>query len=76
MKQIFDMAVAEGQIERNPALLLFTPKDAAKPVRSPLHDVFTWDNGEAAAQYRLDQARGLAAGIASRVDRHQLPPVR
>jgi len=33
MKQIFDMAVAEGQIERNPALLLFTPKDAAKPVR-------------------------------------------
>jgi hypothetical protein len=33
MKQIFDMAVAEGQIERNPALLLFTPKEAAKPVR-------------------------------------------
>ena len=33
MKQIFDMAVAEGQIERNPALLLFTPKYAAKPVR-------------------------------------------
>ena len=27
------MAVAEGQIERNPALLLFTPKDARKPVR-------------------------------------------
>ena len=33
MKQIFDMAVAEGQIERNPALLLFTPKEATKPVR-------------------------------------------
>ena len=33
MKQIFDMAVAEGHIERNPALLLFTPKEAAKPVR-------------------------------------------
>ena len=33
LKQIFDMAVAEGQIERNPALLLFTPKEAAKPVR-------------------------------------------
>ena len=33
MKQIFDMAVAEGRIERNPALLLFTPKYAAKPVR-------------------------------------------
>ena len=26
MKQIFDMAVAEGHVERNPALLLFTPK--------------------------------------------------
>jgi site-specific recombinase XerD len=33
MKQIFDMTVAEGHIERNPARLLFTPKDAAKPVR-------------------------------------------
>jgi integrase len=33
MKQIFDMAVAEGKVERNPALLLFTPKDAAQPQR-------------------------------------------
>jgi integrase len=33
MKQIFDMAVAEGQIVRNPALLLFTPDEAKKPVR-------------------------------------------
>jgi hypothetical protein len=32
-KQIFDMAIAEGHVERNPALLLFTPKEAAKPVR-------------------------------------------
>jgi integrase len=32
MKQIFDMAVAEGQVERNPALLLFTPREAKKPV--------------------------------------------
>ena len=36
LKQIFDMAVAEGLIARNPALLLFTPKDAAKPVRRVL----------------------------------------
>ena len=28
LKQIFDMAVAEGHILRNPALLLFTPKEA------------------------------------------------
>ncbi len=33
LKQIFDMAVAEGQVERNPALLLFTPNEAATPVR-------------------------------------------
>jgi integrase len=33
LKQIFDMAVAEGQVVRNPALLLFTPKEARKPVR-------------------------------------------
>jgi integrase len=33
LKQIFDMALAEGLVTRNPALLLFTPKEAAKPVR-------------------------------------------
>jgi hypothetical protein len=33
MKQVFDMAVDEGHVERNPALLLFTPREAAKPVR-------------------------------------------
>lgn len=33
LKQVFDMAVAEGHIERNPAQLLFTPREAAKPVR-------------------------------------------
>ena len=33
LKQVFDMAVAEGQVQRNPALLLFTPKKARKPVR-------------------------------------------
>jgi len=32
LKQIFDMALAEGLIERNPATLLFTPRDAAKPI--------------------------------------------
>lgn len=33
LKQIFDMAVAEGRMERNPALMLFTPKAAATPQR-------------------------------------------
>jgi integrase len=31
LKQIFEMAIAEGKLRRNPALLLFTPKTAAKP---------------------------------------------
>lgn len=33
LKQIFDMALAEGHVQRNPALLLFTPKEAAKRER-------------------------------------------
>lgn len=33
LKSIFDMAVADGLMERNPAQLLFTPKEAKKPVR-------------------------------------------
>src|SRR3984957_923947 len=32
LKQVFDMAIAEGLVERNPALLVFTPKSAAKPI--------------------------------------------
>jgi integrase len=36
IKQVFDMALAEGYIERNPALLLFTPKEAAKPKRETM----------------------------------------
>ncbi len=33
LKQIFDMGVAEGHIQRNPALLLFTPKEAVRRER-------------------------------------------
>ena len=33
LKQIFDMAVAEGRVQRNPATLLFTPKTAAQAQR-------------------------------------------
>jgi site-specific recombinase XerD len=33
LKQIFDMALAEGLDTQSPALLLFTPKEAANPVR-------------------------------------------
>lgn len=36
LKQIFDMAVAEGKMQRNPALLLFTPKTAARPIHKAM----------------------------------------
>ena len=39
LRQIFDMAIAEGKVLRNPALLLFTPKTAPKP----LHKAMTVD---------------------------------
>jgi integrase len=34
LKQIFDLAVAEGHMQRNPAVLLFTPREATKPRRA------------------------------------------
>ena len=37
LKQIFDLAMAEGLLVRNPAMLLFTPKEAAKPVRKVMN---------------------------------------
>lgn len=33
LNQIFEMAVAEGQVPKNPARLLFTPKEAKRPMR-------------------------------------------
>jgi integrase len=32
LKQIFDLAMSDGIVERNPALLLFVPREAKKPV--------------------------------------------
>jgi len=37
LKQIFDMAMAEGQVQRNPAMLLFTPRGATKAVRRAMN---------------------------------------
>jgi integrase len=34
LKQIFDMAIAEGLIKLNPASMLFTPKEAKRPIYS------------------------------------------
>ncbi|HXE63912.1 MAG TPA: site-specific integrase [Bryobacteraceae bacterium] len=36
LKQIFEMAVAEGCIQRNPGALLFTPKEAKRPVHTSM----------------------------------------
>ena len=36
-----------------------TVVEAARPVSSPLHSRFEWDNGSAAHQYRIWQARQL-----------------
>ena len=59
LKQIFDMAVAEGHVARNPALLLFTPKEAAKPVRRVMNikEVQTYFGA-------LDQRERLIAKLA------------
>jgi len=37
VKQIFDMAMAEGLVTRNPAALIWTPRGAAKPVRRAMN---------------------------------------
>ena len=34
LKQIFDMALAEGLVSRNPAVMLWTPRESRKPVRA------------------------------------------
>jgi hypothetical protein len=37
--------------------------DDARPEDSPLHDAFTWDDGEAADKFRLQEARHLCNSI-------------
>ena len=39
--------------------------EEAKPKGSPLHDCFTWNNSEAAHQYRLQEARNLIRVVVS-----------
>jgi integrase len=36
LKQIFDIAVADGHLKRNPAGLIFTPNGAARPIRKTM----------------------------------------
>lgn len=48
------IAARDGGLLRPQAVV-----DAARSVRSPLHKCFTWDDGEAARLYRLEQAQHL-----------------
>jgi len=41
--------------------------NAAKSSRNALHKLFTWDDSEAAQQYRLEQARGVLRSLTCRV---------
>lgn len=44
---------------------------AARSLGSPIHHLFEWDNGKAAAQYRLAQARTLIRSIVVTVENVQ-----
>jgi hypothetical protein len=46
---------------------------AAKPKRSPLHDLFEWDDAEAANEYRLDTAQKIARCLLVEVHMVELP---
>lgn len=49
--------------------------DAANP-NSPLHSFFEWDDGDAAHQYRLQQARGLIRAVVAVYVSDDKPAVR
>jgi integrase len=59
LKQIFDLAVAEGILPRNPALMLFTPKSAATRTRR----VMTAAEVKTLIE-RLDQREAVIAKLA------------
>lgn len=56
-----------------------TPQDVladAKHDNSPLHSFFEWNDGEAAEQYRLQQARGLIRSVVAIYVSEDKPAVR
>lgn len=56
-----------------------TPEDVlddAKNGNSPLHSFFEWDDGEAAHQHRLAQARGLIRSVVAIYTQDDAPAVR
>lgn len=56
-----------------------TPKDVLDDARhdnSPLHSFFEWNDGDAAEQYRLQQARGLIRSVVAIYVSEEQPAVR
>ncbi len=56
-----------------------TPADVVNDARShnsPLHSFFEWNDGEAAQQYRLQQARGLIRAVVAVVLNEEEPAKR
>lgn len=50
--------------------------EAARTPNSPLHDHFTWDDGEAAERWRLEQARRLIMRVKVSIVQKDNKPVR
>lgn len=61
MRQIFEMAIAEGHIRLNPAALLFTPKNALKPTRLVMTAGKT--DSEIGVTHRYASGRDLWANV-------------
>ncbi|MBX6387319.1 MAG: hypothetical protein IRZ07_30805 [Microbispora sp.] len=63
--------------ERDGGIMAEAVVDDARPVDSPLHPAFEWDDSVAAEKYRLDQARYLIrAVVIQRPDVEEPRPVR
>lgn len=54
---------AIGAIQAEHGLRPDTVLKASTPEDAPLHPAFTWDNGEAAHKYRLEEARNIIQAV-------------
>lgn len=74
-----DHAAIREEIERLKCDGVIRPVDvvdAARDKSSPMHDWFQWDDGEAAHQYRLQQARELLRVYVNVTPADNVTPVR
>ena len=55
--------VAQAIYERDGYVKPSVLVDEARPVDSPAHDAFEWDDSKAAEEYRLSQARGWLKNV-------------